>query len=159
MESRGWEVVAADRSPHGVFLARSTNPSFSGTFVIADGLYLPFASGTFDAVLTWHVIGHILSHEREQMAREIERVIRPKGLLSFRGFSCRDMRFGKGTEVETGTFRRGNGIISHYFYREEVIRLFPGFSPERVSEESWTIRIRGKEYLRAELSGTFIRNG
>ncbi len=43
---------------------------------------LPFADGSFDAVVTSHVIGHIAFEEKDALAHEIARILRPGGITA-----------------------------------------------------------------------------
>ena len=54
------------------------------------------------------------------------RVLRPGGEVRFKAFSRADMRFGKGEEVEPGTFIRGAGVLTHYFSRGRGAGPFSG---------------------------------
>lgn len=156
MGGRGWEVVAADISGHAVRIASTTGSCLPDTeFLVADGRALPFRNAVFDAVFAWHILGHGVERDREMMAQELARILAREGRVFFRGFSRADMRFGKGTEIEPGTFRRGDGIITHYFSEKEAEDLFSRFTPELLTTEEWSIRIRGTGYPRSEITGTF----
>jgi SAM-dependent methyltransferase len=125
---------------------------------MADGCSLPFRTAVFDAVFALHVLGHAEGPGRQRMASEIFRVLRNGGELFFRGFAVGDMRYGKGEEIEPGTFRRGNGIITHYFTEQETKELFSRFTPGPVGTGHWKMWIRGKELPRAEIAGRFRKN-
>ena len=73
-----------------------------------------------------------------------------------RTFSVRDMRFGKGAEVERHTYRRGNGILYHYFEADELRTLLSSFEEIELREEIAETRF-AKGSVRAELVGTFRR--
>ncbi|TRZ67401.1 MAG: class I SAM-dependent methyltransferase, partial [Methanothrix sp.] len=59
--------------------------------------------------------------------------------------------------VEERTFRRGRGILTHYFTEEEVIGLFGGLRPVSVGIDVRTTRIRGRDHLRSEVTAVFVR--
>jgi SAM-dependent methyltransferase len=157
MAGRGWEIIAADIAPYAMRLCRNASPSAAVSCIVADGRSLPFRDRSFDGVLAWHVLGHVVRPERDRMAGEILRVLRPEGTLFFRGFAVGDMRYGKGREIEPGTFRRGNGIATHYFTEPEIRMLFPGFSRHTLRTEQWILRVRGSTLLRTEIAGTFTK--
>jgi len=73
----------------------------------------------------------------------------------FRAFSVEDMRAGKGEEMEPQTFRRGGGIITHYFTEAGVEELFASLIPMRVRTHRWQMRIRGRDLPRAEVEAVF----
>jgi SAM-dependent methyltransferase len=66
------EVVALDRSPRMVALARERLPG--ATVLEGEAVPLPFADGAFDRVLTSHFYGHLLPGERAAFLAEARRV-------------------------------------------------------------------------------------
>jgi ubiquinone/menaquinone biosynthesis C-methylase UbiE len=151
----GVKAVGIDISPVALDMCRARYCSEGQDYAIADASLLPFRDGCFDVVLSFHVLEHLYRREREEAAREMLRVLRPGGELRFKAFSRSDMRFGKGEEVEPGTFIRGAGVLTHYFSVEEVRELF-----DRAVEISFEeIRIEkiimGQDALRSRLSFVF----
>jgi hypothetical protein len=69
------------------------------------------------------------------------------------------MRAGQGDEVEPGTFRRGSGIVTHYFGENEVADLFCGRQIQQagISTHCWMMCIKGKDHLRAEVQAGFLK--
>lgn len=121
----------------------------------ADLLRLPFADGSFDAVAAFHVLEHISQADRPGAVEEIGRVLVPGGSAHVRAFSVRDLRCGKGQEVEEMTFRRGNGISYHYFTPGELGSLFGRFDRVELEEIDSVKRFDGKDHLRAEIAARF----
>jgi ubiquinone/menaquinone biosynthesis C-methylase UbiE len=154
---RSWRVTAVDISHQAVSLARQHPATSEVSFAIADAEHLPFREQVFDAVFLVHVIGHVPEKGRRAVASEVCRVLRPGGAAFFRGFSIEDMRAGKGTEVEEQTFRRGDGIITHYFTEAEVADLFAPLTPLLVRTDRWELRVRGRDLPRAEVEAVFRR--
>ncbi len=156
---RGWKVTALDFSLRAVTLARQA----AGTcpvpgLVIADARTIPFRPSSFDAVFANHILGHATRSDRETIAHEIYRILRPGGNLYFNDFSTADFRFGRGHETEPGTFRKGNGISTHYFTIDEVIDLFSRFALVSVDSRDWVMRIRGRDLVRSEVTAVFRRS-
>ena len=155
---RGCDVVGIDLSRSALCLCRSSVPKCAvGQTLLADACSLPFADGTFFAVVALHVIGHLKEGDREQAARESVRVIRPGGTLYFTGFSREDFRAGNGCETEPGTVLRKNGIATHYFSKEEVLNLFDGLCPVGCTTRRWTLTVRGQAFPRAEIAAIFTK--
>ncbi len=100
---------------------------------------LPFDSEKFDAVACVHAISHLLKKERSRVARELARVLKPQGHLLVEGFGRDDLRYGEGSELESGTYLRGNGIITHYFEEREIAHIFKDL--ELISETPTTTRV------------------
>ncbi|KDE56181.1 class I SAM-dependent methyltransferase [Methanoculleus sp. MH98A] len=154
---RSPRVTAVDISSEAVALARRRPGTAEIGLAVADARHLPFRPGAFDAVFLVHVAGHLPEQGRKALASEAVRVLGPGGTLFFRGFSVEDMRAGKGTETEPWTFRRGEGIITHYFTEAETAELFAPLAAVSVRTHRWPMRIRGQDLPRAEVEGVFRR--
>ncbi len=123
--------------------------------VVADATYLPFRGEVFDAVFLVHVAGHLPEAGRRGMVSEVLRLLRPGGIVFFRAFSVEDLRAGEGEEVEPQTFRRGGGIITHYFTETGAEELFASFIPIEIRTHRWQMRVRGRDLPRAEVEAVF----
>jgi SAM-dependent methyltransferase len=149
----GWDVTAIDFSYHAAALSRNVGKSeIEGNIAIADARMLPFHNAAFDGVIAIHIVGHMLKNDRGRIAFEAIRVLKPGGILYFCDFTLKDFRFGKGDIIEEGTFRRGNGIITHYFTKEESMVLFSGLTPVSMTAHEWSLRVRGKNLVRSEIT-------
>lgn len=151
----GVRAVGIDISPVALDMCRARYFSEGQGYAVADASILPFRDGCFDVVLSFHVLEHLYRKEREEAASEMLRVLRPGGELRFKAFSCTDMRFGKGDEVEPGTFVRGAGVLTHYFSAEEVRELFHQSVEESFEEIRIEKMIMGQDALRSRLSFVF----
>jgi SAM-dependent methyltransferase len=149
-----WTITALDVSVGAVMLGRIAAPE-RADFIVADACLLPFRDLAFDAVFAFHVVGHVLHAERETMAAEVTRVLRHEGKLFFRDFGAEDMRAGMGEEIEPSTFRRGQGVTTHYFTEDEAADLFSLMKPVAILTHKWKMRVRGKDLLRAEVEAVF----
>jgi len=154
--SRGFMVTAVDFSPRATTLSREVvRRAGTGDVAVADARLLPFTSGSFHDCLAFHVIGHGTEQDRAKIAREASRVLTDRGVLWFSEFSTEDMRAGTGTCVEPQTYRRGTGICTHYFTEPEVRMLFCDLTCEQIGTRRWTMRVRGKDHIRAEIVAVF----
>ncbi|MDD1731704.1 MAG: hypothetical protein LUO83_06110 [Methanothrix sp.] len=68
-----------------------------------------------------------------------------------------DMRMGQGEEAEEGTFRRGSGIITHYFREGEIAAMFSGLKIDLIRTHGWRMKIRGEELVRSEVEGVLVK--
>ncbi len=152
-----WRITAIDISMQALNLARRARPDAS--LLLADGCRLPLQSERFDALFAFHVAGHLFLDQRLALAKEAARVLRPGGRLFFRDFSRKDMRMGQGEEVEEATFRRGSGIITHYFSEGEVAAMFSGLEMVLIRTQRWSMRIRGEKLLRSEVEAVLVKSG
>ena len=151
-----WKVVALDVSLQALHLARRVRADVN--HIQADASRLPLQGESFDAVFAFHVTGHLLASGRRALACEATRVLLPGGRLFFRDFAAEDMRAGQGEEVETGTFRRGSGILTHYFTKSEVEVLFCDLQPVSIATHCWKMRVKGEDHLRAEVEAVFLKS-
>ncbi|MBQ9720390.1 MAG: class I SAM-dependent methyltransferase [Oscillospiraceae bacterium] len=72
-------MIATDYSPGMIAQAKKGDNPANLTFEIADAMALPYADGSFDAVLIANAL-HIVP-DPERVLREIDRVLRPDGVL------------------------------------------------------------------------------
>jgi MPBQ/MSBQ methyltransferase len=160
MIERTWDILAMDCSMKALQLCRPVvHEAGRVHFVAGDAIFLPFRDSTIDAVFSLHVTGHLPETGRSQLAGEILRVLKPGGLIVFRDFGIHDFRFGKGEITAPGTFRRGTGSLTHYFSTDEVTRLFSTFNCVSIDEHRWSMRIKGQDYQRSEITAIFKKQG
>jgi ubiquinone/menaquinone biosynthesis C-methylase UbiE len=149
---RSCDVTAIDFSEKAVEMTRRIMMRYdTGDAVVADARHLPFHDNAFECVVARHVIGHVGIEGRRAVAREAARVLQPAGHLVVQVFSVDDMRNGNGRQVEGGTFLRGGGIVTHYFTIPELEALFPDLKKESITPRHWTMQIRSRDLLRAEI--------
>ena len=111
----------------------------------------------FDAIVCRYVLGAMKETDREKAVENIGNLLKKNGFLFFEDFSIGDMRFGKGEKIEENTFRRGNGIIYHYFTPQEVKMLFSGFNELKIRTSCFKRVYHGVEYKRQMISGVFAK--
>jgi len=144
------ELHAIDVSPTAAKLCAELVKRVGGKAVVKqmDGLSLNYKDGFFDAVVAFHYFAHFYADERLQAVREARRVLKKGGKLYFKEFGSKDFRNGKGAQVEEKTFKRGKGIITHYFTIGEAKELLKPLTVETAETENWTVCLRGVEYAR-----------
>ena len=158
MIQRGWDVTAIDFASRAVALSREVSGDAShGHVMVADARCPPFKNDSFDTVFAIHVIGHMYEPDRDQIASTLHHILKPGGILFFSDFSTDDFRFGKGHKTEPATFRRGPGIITHYFTQEEVIDLFSKLTPVSIRIYQWQMRVLGSTLVRSEIQASFTK--
>ncbi|HOT94097.1 MAG TPA: class I SAM-dependent methyltransferase [Methanoregulaceae archaeon] len=154
----GCSAVGLDSSRAALTLCRTQCRCTPQQLVLADAGCLPFHDGSFDLVLMLHVIGHGYYSERSAIASEAARVTVPGGRIHLRVFSSEDLRARSGELVEEGTRLRKDGLLTHYFSEEEVIRLFPRMEAVSLETVRWPLRVRGALMMRAEIEAVFERS-
>jgi ubiquinone/menaquinone biosynthesis C-methylase UbiE len=157
--SLGCRITAVDSSKRAVELCRELalgRGRKDAEILLADACALPFTDSSFEVVLAFHVLEHLLSGDRKKAVSEIRRVLVPGGKALVRVFSTGDMRFGKGEEVEQCTFLRGkNRLAYHYFSKGEVEFLFGGFKPLGSEISQRKLTYSGKPHVRERILASF----
>ncbi len=121
---------------------------------------LPFKNRAFDGILCYGVLQHLFKEERESAVKEFSHILREGGFVFFEAFGCEDMRCGGDTSIpsEEKTFSRQNGIIYHYFTKEEVRALFKGFEIIGLEDVIKEKNFRGEAYRRHLIKGVFRKS-
>ena len=148
LRMRGYDVIGIDVSTVGLKMARNNSTKHGDDIdFIAGNIYqMPFSDNSFDAVLCYGVLQHLLSKERELAISEFRRILTKGGQLFIEVFGKDDMRYG-GNEVEPDTFSRKSGIIYHYFNIDELEKLLEDFSG-KFSESRKRKLFKGEKYTR-----------
>ncbi|MEM2870803.1 MAG: class I SAM-dependent methyltransferase [Thermoplasmata archaeon] len=126
------------------------------SLVLGDATELPFRSQSFDLVFCRHLLEHLEEEGRRRTASEMLRVLADGGRAWVTVFSVDDARFGKGREVERGTFLRGDGILRHYFTGDELRSLF-GPALTRCRSIKWRERAGRERVERAVIEAEVER--
>jgi len=148
LKMRGFDVVGMDVSLRALrMLSESSKSRDVDIDILAGNVFqLPFTDGSFDIVWCYGVLQHLLSKERESAISEFQRILRKEGLMFLEVFGKDDMRYG-GIEVEPDTFSRSNGIVYHYFDKDEIEASLSEFSC-RIIETRKEKYFKGKFYTR-----------
>ncbi|MCX9085447.1 MAG: class I SAM-dependent methyltransferase [Candidatus Methanoperedens sp.] len=152
LKMRGFDVVGMDVSLKALRMLEESSKSRDADIDILAGniFQLPFTDGSFDIVWCYGVLQHLLAKERESAIGEFRRVLIDGGLLFMEVFGKDDMRYG-GVEVEPDTFSRVNGIVYHYFDKDEIEGQLNDFFC-RIIETRKEKRFKGKLYMRHMIS-------
>ena len=137
---RGWKVTAIDLSSKGLEIAekRLSDRGLEAAFLERDAT-LPLCDlGLFDCVLLHHVLGAMLDGERRRCVENVLEVLAQGGVISFVDLSVDDMRYGKGSYEEEGSFLKGDGILQHFFTEEDVRAMFSDMRNMEIYIESWS---------------------
>lgn len=133
MAGKGLETHGIDISKTGLNLTRERlkrreSPVY---LVRCDMKALPYVDSCFGAVTCLHVVYHQKLEQIQRTISEIHRLLERKGLVLMNFLSNRTYSYGKGTQVEEGTFvEQGGaerGVLHHFTDREEIEHLFSRF--------------------------------
>jgi SAM-dependent methyltransferase len=134
----GYRTSATDVSPTALAHCRDwlASSGLRAVLAEADMRSLPFASGSFDLVISYNVIYHSTRAGMQATLAEISRVLRPGGNLFVTFIATDDVKYhdyrakvttGEGIEVEPRTYRVPNdpeedGDLPHHFVDEAEAR-------------------------------------
>ena len=124
LKDSGYVVTGIDFSSEAVKACRS----FLGEdadVVCASVTGMPFADGSFDGAVMFHVMENLDASEVPKAVSELGRVLKKGSSLIVKVFSEDDMRSGKGTAVSDDTVIKGNGIRYRYFTEDKLKDSFP----------------------------------
>ncbi len=115
----GAVVTGVDFSPSAVGSCVSRLGS-GAAFEVADVRDLPFPDGSFDAVVSVHVLEHVPEQDVPKASGEVMRVLGDGGRVYLQCFAEGDMRSGGRKEDVR------NGILYRYLSESDVRAMFPG---------------------------------
>ena len=120
LAKEGFRVDGMDFSTRGLAYAREwlAREGVGATLTRADMTALPYEDNYFDALISIHVIFHNTLALLRQTLSEIYRILRPGGLALLTFQSTRSYRFGRGIQLEPGTFIPdigGDAGVPHHF--------------------------------------------
>jgi len=127
LAKRGFSAFGADISLTGLRLSKDWAQQEMVDLPIANIDFregLPFATSTFDGLLSTQVIHHAKLHEIRTAIREINRILRP-GALAFVSVAGRWHQTGPFVEVEPSTFIPQTGPeagLPHHIFSEADLR-------------------------------------
>lgn len=136
MARRGLRVTGMDNAPTALRLTSQwlEHEHLAAGLVLADmRTPLPFESGAFDAVLSTQVIHHALLATVIGTAREIERIVRPQGMMLLSIPARRSAMTESADHIllEPNTYAptdgEEKGLPHHFFTPEEFRDIFPNF--------------------------------
>ncbi|PIO05801.1 class I SAM-dependent methyltransferase [Candidatus Micrarchaeota archaeon CG08_land_8_20_14_0_20_59_11] len=154
---KGWKLYAVDFSPEAVRQsAELCRKHGEKCFLsVQDVRHLLFRNSFFDAVICFHLMGHLRKADRRAAVSEIKRVLKKGGLVFIRVFGEADFRNGKGAKKGDCFVRKG--ISTHYFSEKEVAGLFKGRNRVSLGSERWSVSYGGRSLPRHQIRAVFRR--
>lgn len=148
------EIVAVDFSEKIIEIVK--NQFKRVKFYNCDVRELPFSEGKFDIVVCHYLLNNMLEKDRKKTVKEIFRVLKKSGKVLFQDFAVGDFR-QIGESIEDNTIKHKNGIICHFFSKDELKKLFSKFSVSNLKiEERFPIR-KNKKIKRRIISDVFVK--
>lgn len=137
----GCEVYASDVSPNAIDLTREklNGLGLESRTALADMTANPWPDLNFHAIFSWDVIHHNTLSAIKSAFDMIHRSLVPGGMFMGTILSDKAGNFGKGREIEPGTFidDQGNesGVLHHFFDEAGIRDLFKEWEFMILAEE------------------------
>lgn len=136
LAEEGYSVSGIDFSSTAISNVRTAlqQNSLQAELITGSIVSLPFESETFDGVISFAVMYYFVVEDIKKIIAEIYRVLKPNGKAFIVVRGTEDMRYGKGQEVERNTYKLSTnfsneeGMLMHFFERNELLTLFSSFS-------------------------------
>ena len=119
----GFEVTGVEISTGAIKLAAGSGIKLiEGSF-----LDVPLQPRSFDAIYCYNVLHLFLESDRRRFVAKSAEALREGGLAFFAVFSDAEASFGKGGQVEPGTYESKPGRPVHYFSEGDLVDHFAAF--------------------------------
>jgi len=135
---RAKEIIAIDNSKEAIKRAKKINQKVK--VMNADAKNMPFDDKSFDVIVCYYMLNNMLAEDRVEAVEEIIRVLSDKGVILFEDFAVGDLR-EKGKLIENNTIQRKDGLICHFFTKEEVENMFEGLNIKLKTKEFKPFRV------------------
>ncbi len=148
----GFEVSGIDISEEGLRQTRNVLEKLGMHAALhsASMAALPFESEFFDVVVSYGVFNYGASADMVSAIRELHRVLQPGRRAFVVTRTTSDYRFGKGKELEPGTFQLDisdtseEGTVQHFLSEADVYHRFAAFSEIRLEKTETTFALGKK---------------
>ena len=141
LASRGFEVTATDNAPAAVSGCRRNleKAGLRATVLELDMAEMPFPDDYFDGAVAAQVIHHTDAATLARIISLIHRKLSPGGRFVWVTSSPRSRNYGKGREIEPGTWvdenRREGPVPHHYCTEQEIRALLAPYCIESLTEK------------------------
>ena len=134
-------VVALDISREAIDICKKSFPN-SINFIEGDITTIKFKE-KFDIVVCYYALNNLLEKARKKAISNVYNLTKEGGKILFEDFSVGDFRQEKEKAkiIEPNTLEKKNGIICHFFTKEELKDLFRQFTKVKLElKESHPIK-------------------
>jgi SAM-dependent methyltransferase len=144
LERHGFAAYGTDRAPRGLERACRLLLREERTVrvALADMRALPFANGSFGAVVAHHVLYHGTAEDVRGAIAEVSRVLRDEGLFVGTLVSTRAWKYGDGERLEPSTYVQARGpeagLVHHYCDEPRARDLLAGFDVDGLALDEFS---------------------
>ncbi|APF24538.1 class I SAM-dependent methyltransferase [Clostridium butyricum] len=163
MANENINTYGVDISKEGVEYTNEVLRKLKLKGTIVEGIIskLPYESNFFDGLISCGVLYYCTMDEIKKSVKEIYRVLKNNGKALIVVRTTEDYRYGNGEEVEKNTFIinekdedkcafNENGLIMHFFTKDEIEKLFKEFKSvtiDKIEETSCNGRFKDSNFL------------
>jgi 2-polyprenyl-3-methyl-5-hydroxy-6-metoxy-1,4-benzoquinol methylase len=133
----GWRPTGIDLAKKSVGAARrvAAQLGVEAEYVVGDARELPLGNGSFDAVFSYSVLQHLAKGDLPRVVAEIDRVLRPGGLVWIEMPNARGP-LNLVRQARRG-FSSGSGQDVRYWTLAELRRAFGAIGPVSISADGF----------------------
>lgn len=153
LEQNPKHVTAIDISEEAINLVKKSVISERVSYINEDILKVKI-KGKFEVIVCYYFLNNFKEKQRKQVAREIISKLDKKGIILFEDFAKGDLR-QKDNPLEKNTILKQNGLICHFFEKEEIKKLFNGLNI-KIEEKTFN-PIRKHKSLKRKIIKAIIR--
>ena len=143
LAKEGFTVYGVDISDSGLNVIKKAKSELDLKNIIlkkADMSSIPFEDEFFDAIVSTSVINHAKIREIERTFKEIERVLKKKGLFILQVISPKDFTAKTGKEIESMTRINIDDwdykVPHHFFNKKELLDFLKNYDILKFDEKS-----------------------
>ena len=126
-------ITAVDFSQDALDKAKELVKSDKIDFIKADITSLNLDK-EFDFIICYYTLNNLLESERKEAVSQMHKSLKKGGFVLFEDFAVGDFREKEGVKrIESHTIRRKDGLICHFFNKEETADLFSQFKDIKIS--------------------------
>ena len=147
---QGHTILATDFSDVAIEQDKQRWAHSNLTFKVQDiSQPLQFDSAFFDVVYARLSLHYFTDKTTRRIFHEIDRILKPSGILCFMCKSTDDQIYGKGDKIESDMYEF-NGHIRHFFSRDYALVLLreSGLSPEHIETGEEMIYDRQSAFIK-----------
>lgn len=150
-------ITAIDISREAINILKSLFKEKNIKFINESIIRTTLKKERFDIIVCYYVLNNLREYERTRAVEEMHRLLKDKGTILFEDFAVNDFRQkeGKSLNSEENTIIKNNGLIHHFFTKEELNNLFRRFKSIDLKKKSFS-PFRNKKHIQRRLISAII---
>ncbi|MEK6924888.1 MAG: class I SAM-dependent methyltransferase [Nanoarchaeota archaeon] len=153
IEKHPKNAVAIDISEEAISKCKASIESKKVAYIAKDFLKYK-TKDKFDTIVCYYFLNNFKEKDRIKVVNRIKSLLKKDGIILFEDFAIGDYR-QKGKEIEINTIEKENGLICHFFDKNELKELFNEFDIE-IQEKTFE-PIRNSSDIKRHIINAIIR--